>query len=245
MSKTIEELVPEDTPISVDSLQLFCGGIAPLTFTRDEALIAAKWRERCLANPHLFNGTVFLQSELHLEQGRLAGKAVELDYASFMHWRGNAPFQSETDLYHVFPLAAIESCEGHLIAVRSATTTVNSGLIYFAAGMFDEHDVLDGRLDPVGNMVRELREETGLNLAEMQSDGALTAFRNRRFMAIFQRFVSNKTSNELADDIYKHIALQDVPEIDAVVVIAKLTDISDKMPGYMQSYCRWVLRRGE
>lgn len=245
MSETIENVIPENMPVSVDSLNLRCGGIVPLVFVRDEALIAAKWHERCQANQHLFNGTVFLQSELKLGHARLTGKAVELDYASFMHWRGNTPFQSETDLYHVFPMAAIESCEGHLIAVRSATTTVNSGLIYFAAGMFDEHDVADGRLNHYSNMAREVYEETGLDLAEMQSDGVLTAFRNRRFLAIFQRFVSTKTSDELASDIHQHIALQAIPEIDNVVVIGNSSDITDKMPSYMQSYCRWVLRGRE
>jgi 8-oxo-dGTP pyrophosphatase MutT (NUDIX family) len=245
MFETVAELFPEDTPIVIDAVQLHCGGVSPSAFAREEALIAAKWRERRLANPHLFNGTVFLQSELLLAQGRLSAKAVELDYASFMHWRGNVPFQNETNLFHVFPLAAIESCDGHFIAVRSASTTVNSGLIYFAAGMFDGDDVVDGRLDYYGNMAREVREETGLYLAEMHTDGALTAFRNRRFLAIFQRFVSKKSSNELVSAIHQHIAMQDVPEIDDVVVIANASDISDRMPGYMQSYCRWALRRGE
>jgi 8-oxo-dGTP pyrophosphatase MutT (NUDIX family) len=242
MSETIEDVIPEEVAVAVRDVQLFCKGVAPSQFTRDETLIAAKWRERCSSNPHLFNGTVFLQSELRLEQGQLSGKAVELDYASFMHWRGNLPFQSETNLTHVFPLAAIESCEGHLIAVRSAPTTVNSGLIYFAAGMFDDQDVIDGRLDLYGNMAREVREETGLELKEMHSDGALTAFRNKRFLALFQRFMSEKTSDELEAVIRQHIAVQAVPEIDDVVVIAGTSDISEKMPHYMQSYCHWVLR---
>ena len=241
MSDDIARAIPENVAVPITGLLLKTGGDVPFAFVREMEVIASKWQERCLVNAHLFNGTVYLQARLRLEQGALTGVAVKLDYASFMHWRGNAPFQTETGQYHVFPLAAIESTDGHLIAVRSAASTVNSGLIYFAAGMFDEHDVVADRLDPVGNMQREVGEETGLDLAVMKSDGGLVAFRTGRFVAVFQKYRSCLCTNALVAKIRQFIATQATPEIDDVVVIAGLSDITEKMPGYMAAYCRWHL----
>ncbi|MGL4488286.1 MAG: hypothetical protein ACRCU5_02450 [Rhizobiaceae bacterium] len=243
MSDRIQEAIPENAPVPVHELILKTGGSVPEPFLRDTDLIQSKWQERVRANPHLFNGKVFLQSGLALEKDRMTGSAVELDYASFMHWRGNAPFQSETGLYHVFPLAAIESKEGHLIAVRSASTTVNSGLVYFAAGMFDDHDVVGGRLDPVGNMKREVEEETGLDLDAMKADGASIAFRTARFVAVFQRYVAAMDSQSIIAAIMRHALAQQHPEIDNAIAIKGQEGVSQNMPGYMQAYCRWRLER--
>jgi 8-oxo-dGTP pyrophosphatase MutT (NUDIX family) len=241
MFETFEAAFPQDCAVPISQLILKTGGRVPPSFVCDRPLIASQWRKRCLANPHLFNGTVFLQTNVQMVQGCLTGAAVELDYASFMHWRGNPPFQSKAGLVHVFPLAAIESSDGHLIAVRSAATTVNSGMIYFAAGMFDDQDVVDGRLDHYVNMQREVREETGLELGLMKSDAKLVAFRTSRFLALFQRFVSCMNSDELVYTISQFITDQATPEIDDVMVIRSAKDISEKMPGYMRAYCHWRL----
>jgi 8-oxo-dGTP pyrophosphatase MutT (NUDIX family) len=241
MSRSIEEAIPENTAVQINRLELLTTGKVPAAFGRDVQLIADKWQKRCLENLHLFNGLVFLQSNLQLDNGLLSGESVELDYASFMHWRGNPPFQAETSLHHVFPLAALESAEGHLIAVRSARTTVNSGLVYFAAGMFDGEDVRDGRLAPYQNMRREVSEETGLDLGQMETEGELVAFRTGRFIALFQRFKSQEGTAELVEKINKHTAGQAIPEIDDAIVITDISAISDKMPGYMQAYCKWRL----
>ncbi len=241
MSEPIEDIIPENTAVRIERLDLKTTGDVPAAFLRDQKSIADKWHTRCLDNPYLFNGTVYLQSNLHFVEGVLAGAAVKLDYASFLHWRGNPPFQAETFLHHVFPLAALESSDGHLIAVRSAATTINSGLVYFAAGMFDGEDVRDGRLDPYDNMRREVSEETGLDVGEMSSKGTLVAFRTGRFIALFQRFVCDEDSDKLVAAIRAHARAQMTPEIDDAVVIADLNGVGDKMPGYMQAYCRWRL----
>jgi 8-oxo-dGTP pyrophosphatase MutT (NUDIX family) len=242
MFDDIANRIGEGSAVPVQELKLRIGGIVPPPFDRDSEVIASKWRERQQANPHLFNGMVFLQSNLRLEDGRLAGTAVQLDYASFLHWRGNQLFQAQTDLYHVFPLAALESSDGDLIAVRSASTTINSGLTYFAAGMFDGDDVSGHWLDPSGNMRREVAEETGLDIQMMQTDNALVALRTGRFVAVFQKFVSDMNTNLLVSSIKRHAAMQDVPEIDDAIVIKNADDISGNMPGYMQAYCRWRFR---
>ncbi len=241
MSETIEALIPEDTAVEIKRLELRMGGRVPPAFERDAELIASKWQKRCSENPYLFNGKVFLESKMTLRDGLLSGEAVELDYASFLHWRGNPPFQAETALHHAFPLAAIVSSDRKLVAVRSANTTINSGLVYFAAGMFDSDDVTDNQLDPFGNMRREVLEETGLNLGDMVAEGALVAFRTGRFVALFQKFTSRLTSESLVARVREFTRTQTTPEIEDAVVIDDVSHISDNMPGYMQAYCRWHL----
>jgi hypothetical protein len=239
MSNAIHDLIPENTAVEIERLELRIGGQVPGVFARDTQLIATKWQKRSTENPHLFNGTVYLLSGLQLENGRLHGEAVELDYASFLHWRGNQEFQAEADLYHAFPLAAIESSDGKLVAVRAAKTTINSGLVYFAAGMFDENDVMGTQLDPTGNMRREVSEETGLNLGQMVAEGALVAFRTGRFVALFQRYLSQRSASQLVSQIEAYASAQATPEIEGAVVIARKADIVQSMPSYMQAYCHW------
>jgi 8-oxo-dGTP pyrophosphatase MutT (NUDIX family) len=241
MFEDLERFFPEDQAMPIAALDLSVGEPVPACFERDKNIIAANWSERCGANPYLFNGTVFLIAGLELKAGRLCGCAVQLDYASFLHWRGNAPFQSEAALTHVFALAALESSDGHLIAMRSASTTVNAGQTYFAAGSFDGEDVVSDKLDAFGNMCREVGEETGLDLEAMKREGAFVAFRTRRFVAVFQRFVSPLNALSLVSNIKAFAQSQTTPEIDDAVIIRSPSDIASNMPGYMQAYCRWRL----
>ena len=59
------------------------------------------------------------------------------------------------------------------MAIRMAAHTVNAGRVYFAAGSFEPSDFRDGLVDADGNMVREVREETGLDIAGARARRAL------------------------------------------------------------------------
>jgi len=63
--------------------------------------------------------------------------------------------------------------DGAIIAVRMSEHTANPGQVYCAAGSLDEGDVVEGRCDLLGNMLREVREETGLELSADDADGRL------------------------------------------------------------------------
>ena len=68
-----------------------------------------------------------------------------------------------------------------LIAIRMAAHTVNAGRVYFAAGSFEPEDFPDGRVDAHGNMVREVTEETGLDISGVRrGERSLRAFDRAR-----------------------------------------------------------------
>lgn len=231
----------ENVPLPVNQVDIAVTGTAPPVLIEDMPSIQSGWLKRASDNPLLFNGPIYLTSDLKLSGGQLSGRAFRTDYATLMHWRGNATLQSTANVWHVFPLAAIESSDGHLIATRAASTTTNAGRVYFAGGTFDDEDVEDGKLQPHANMHREVLEETGLVLADMDAGPNLTLIRSNRFVCLFRRYVARQDSAALLGCIRQHVRGQDNPELDDGILIQTATDISDVMPPYMRAYCRWRL----
>ena len=192
----VASFLPENEPVAVTGIEICTDGTLPELFNQERELVREGWARRTVANPHLFNGSAFLTGEIKLDCGLLFGRAARTDYANFLHWRGNAPFQAAVGLHHIFPAAAIESADGMLIAVQASQTTVNAGKVYFAGGNFDDDDVLDGRLDPHRNMAREVMEETGLDLCAMKEGDGWVAVRSNRFVAVFRSFKSGLSTSD-------------------------------------------------
>ena len=235
----VELLLPDNQPVRVANFNISTDGKLPDQFAEAAELVWEGWLRRRAANPHLFNGSVFLTSDIKLDDGCLSGRAARTDYANFLHWRGNASFQTSVSLHHIFPVAAIESADGVLIAVRASSNTLNAGKVYFAGGNFDDGDVSGVRLDPHHNMRREVLEETGLNLSVMAEGNGWVAVRSNWFVAVFKHYTSPMQAIEFSDLILGHVGRQNVPENDACVLIRDAGDISSNMPQYMQAYCRY------
>jgi 8-oxo-dGTP pyrophosphatase MutT (NUDIX family) len=234
----VETMLPDNQPVPVTDFRIDTSGQLPVLFAEEAEQVREGWDRRTAANPHLFNGAVYLTGDMKLEGGVISGSAARLDYANFLHWRGNVPFQDAIDLHHIFAAAAIESADGKLIAVRASATTVNAGKVYFAGGSFDDDDVAEGMLDPRRNMAREVREETGLELSAMTEREGWIAVRNNRFVAVYKLYRSRVTSADIKKSIFANLARQDLAENDQVVLIGNAGDISADMPKHMQAYCR-------
>ncbi len=223
----------------MSGLEIRTDGVLSALFAKQSDLVEKGWHERVADNPYLFNGAVYLTGDIQLQDGCLTGHAARTDYANFLHWRGNTPFQNAVGLHHIFPAAAIESADGILIAVRASSTTINSGKVYFAGGNFDDDDLVDGRLDPHHNTRREVLEETGLDLCAMSEADGWIAVRSHRFIAVFKPYQSHLAAADLAAMILSHVGKQTAPENDACVLIREARDITSNMPLYMQAYCRY------
>ena len=129
--------------------------------TGNEAGIAANWEREIALNPRLFNGRMVFQRDLVLDDGHIRGAAHLVPYAAFLHWRRFG--RGGGDGYHLFAMPLILSRDGAVMAIRMADTTANPGRVYPPAGSLDDSDVHDGLCDLDGNMMRETREETGLD----------------------------------------------------------------------------------
>lgn len=177
--------------------------------------IAANWAQELAANPALFNGRVTLVSALAFEDGVLSGVSHEINFATFLFWRKH-PDQG----WHVFAYAVPVSADNCLMAIRMSAKTANPGRIYFAAGSFEAMDFTNGHLDFEANAHREVREETGLVMADATSEPGFRLLRFGAAVAIFRRYFFSGTKAEtMVRQVEAFAAADPEPEIDGPVVL--------------------------
>ncbi|HEV7252320.1 MAG TPA: NUDIX hydrolase [Mesorhizobium sp.] len=210
---------------------------APHPFESENlAAIDENWRRETRFNPALFDGRIALLSQLDYSGRRLVGRCHVARYASFMLWRRLRPIpQIEHTFAHAVPVAA----DGALLAIRMAAHTVNGGRVYFAAGSFEPEDFRDGRVDVMSNMLREVREETGLDLSGLPGDPIFHAFSSGAGTALFRRFFLPEPADALAARVEAFIAADPQAEVSGAVVIRDADDLPDGLMPHMPPIIRW------
>lgn len=205
------------------------------------AEIDRNWEREVQANPHLFNGSIVFQRDLTFGEGHVEGAAHIVPYAAFLHWRRHGRAGGG---YHLFAMPMILSSDGALMAVRMAETTANPGRVYSPAGSLDIHDIRDGLCDIEGNMRRETMEETGLDLADMESEPRYHAVHTASSVAIFRVFRSQFSEAEMGEHVRRHIETEEQPEIAALVGIRSPDPSAHDYVPFMLPVLEWIFGTG-
>jgi 8-oxo-dGTP pyrophosphatase MutT (NUDIX family) len=200
------------------------------------AAIEENWRAETDANPALFDGTVVLLSSLVYAGGRFEGRCHAVRYATFMHWRRE---RANTSAGHVFAHAMLVSRDNALVAIRMAANTVNAGRVYFAAGSFEPVDFADGAADVDFNMVREVAEETGLDISSIPRGERYYALSTDRGTVLFRRYFLPEDADEIARRIETFVASEPEPEISEPVIIREADDLPDGLMPHMKPLVEW------
>jgi 8-oxo-dGTP pyrophosphatase MutT (NUDIX family) len=198
--------------------------------------IERNWLAEKAANPALFDGTVMLLSRLVYTGGRLEGRCHAIRFATFMLWRKSQPVPSAE---HAFAHAMLVSRDNALVAIRMAGHTVNAGSVYFAAGSFEPCDFVDGVADVDFNMIREVGEETGLNLNAARRGARYYALSAERGTVIFRRYFLDADADEIAAGIRTFVAADPEPEIEGPVVIRNRDDRPEGLKPHMLPLIDW------
>lgn len=183
---------------------------------RNAGAIERNWRVERERNPALFDGRAMLFSRLTLAGGRLDGACHEGRFASFLYWRSLAAKQ---DMRHVFANAIMVTIDDALVAVEMGAHTANAGLVYFPSGSFDPSDVVAGTIDVAGNMRREIREETGIDIAGLPREPGYHVYDLSRGAAIVTRVLLPFTAAEAEEGIRRFVAAEADPEIARPVIL--------------------------
>ena len=85
------------------------------------------------------------------------------------HW-GRPP----AGVHDCFGAGAIVAADGALLLGVMGAHTFNAGQIYFPCGTPDPDDIVDGKVDLDLSVRRELKEETGLDVAEFTAEPGWT-----------------------------------------------------------------------
>jgi len=228
--------LPRNVILPVDAIDVRLDpGPHPFAVSNAES-IAENWRQEMAANPALFDGTVVLLSELAYRDSRLVGRCHAVKYSTFLLWRKR---RENSGAEHAYAHAMLVAGDNALVAIRMGRHTVNAGRVYFAAGSFEPIDFRDGMVDVDFNMIREVGEETGLDLS--------TAERGRRWYAlsmpsgtvIFRRYRVAEPADELARRISAFVAAEAEPEIEGPVIIRNAADLADGLMAHMKPLIEW------
>lgn len=206
----------------------------PFEIGREQA-IAENWQHEVAAKPATFDGQVVLLSEFGYEAGKLFGRCHAVRYSTFLYWRKDRVGTAA----HAFAHPMLVSSDNALIAIRMAAHTVNAGRVYFAAGSFEPEDFPDGQVDAHGNMVREVREETGFDISDVRRGDRHYALATERGTVIFRRYHLDLTADEIAARIEKFVAGEEEPEIEGPVIIRNADDLPDGLMSHMKPLIAW------
>lgn len=221
-------------PVDVVDVRLVA---EPHPFERDNAeAIAANWQAEKAVRPALFDGIVVLLSELAYRDNRLVGRCHAVRFSTFMLWRKLKPVSSAE---HAFAHAMLISSDNALVAIRMGSHTANAGKVYFAAGSFEPEDFRDGLVDLDYNMLREVREETGLDLGRAEREQRCHALSVESGTVIVRCFRAAETADELAERIRAFVATDPDPEIEGPVIIRGMHDLPEGLMPHMHSLVEW------
>ncbi|MBP1850926.1 NUDIX hydrolase [Rhizobium halophytocola] len=200
-----------------------------------KAKAAGNWLREKAQKPAMFDGQVMLQRELVVDAAGVRATGHLVPYSTFLWWRRSAPATG----FHLFGLPVVVSGDGAIIAIRMADHTANAGQVYCAAGSLDASDVVNGRCDLLGNMVREVREETGLDLAAAEDDGRLLASHAGRTLAIYRIFRFEASADDLLAAIEDHRLNAADQEISGAVAIRSADPDAHHYNVAMPPLLRW------
>jgi len=228
--------IPRDVILPVDAVDVRLDP-GPHPFERENGeAIDRNWREEKAANPALFDGTVMLLSRLAYKDRRLEGRCHAIRFATFMLWRRRQPVPAAE---HAFAHAMLVSRDNALVAIRMGGHTVNAGSVYFAAGSFEPVDFVDGKADVDLNMMREVEEETGLDLRKARREQRYHALSTERGTVIFRRYFLDADADDIAAGIRAFVAADPDPEIVGPVLIRNREDLPEGLKPHMLPLIDW------
>lgn len=233
--------LPRGTVLPVDAVDVSLDARPhPFELAHAEA-IERNWQAEAAANPALHNGTMVLLSSLSLSGRRLVGTCHPVRYATMLYWRKN---KGDAGIEHSFAHAALVSRDNALIAIRMGKHTANPGRVYFAAGSFEPLDFVGGKVDLHANMVREVAEETGLDIDAVRRDPVDHIFSANSSTVIFRRYFLDEDAEAIARRIEDFVAGEAEPEIDGPVIIRSADDRPEGILAHMQAIVRWHFSGG-
>jgi hypothetical protein len=206
--------------------------------------------------PLLWNGQRLLMRRYAVRDGVLRGACFETDYASFLAWR-DWDF-SDPSVYNVFAAAALRAADGAYLVGQMAQHTASAGRISFPSGATEPVDIdSNGMLNFLGNLRRELKEETGIDMDECRAEvgwalvrrpsanispGYAPGTSGRGTVALMKRITAPTKAVELRSSIMRHLASNSCPEFSDIRIVRGRADLDQRMTPFVVAYLEQVWR---
>jgi 8-oxo-dGTP pyrophosphatase MutT (NUDIX family) len=230
---------PALTPIPIASFDLRLRPGVWAFADAEKTRIEDHWRKLADENPKIWNGEVLICTDVELKDGSLKGSFLKTDYASFVAWRDWG--WPDKTVRNLFGSAAVVSADKAVLYGRMAGHTLNAGKVYPPGGSLELKDVtVDGHVDVMGSITRELEEETGLKAADAEWGPLLAIFDEHRLsLAQVFRFADN--AEALAAKVRRYLHTGHEDELSDIEIITQTSRLDLTMP-YAIALARYLTR---
>ncbi len=198
------------------------------------AAIDALFAETQKKKPALFNGRVLLMHRCDISSDALSGGFMEADYASFTFWMASG--RPEAGIRDCFGAAAVMSSDGAFLLGEMGAHTFNAGQIYFPCGTPDLSDLVGNRVDFDMSVRRELKEETGLNAAELAEERGWTLAIDGDLICAIKVMQSSLDAVTLRARMLRHLASEQLPELADIRIVRGPDDFSPAMRSFARIF---------
>jgi 8-oxo-dGTP pyrophosphatase MutT (NUDIX family) len=204
------------------------------------AEIAAHFAAKQVQTPALWNGRILLVNEWSVASRAMRGTYFATDFANFLAWRDwDFPDRSVTNC---FAMGAIRTPDGAFVLGVMGSHTANAGKIYFPAGTPEPDDVAGQQVDLMGNIAREVAEETGLTGSDFKPAPGWAAVLDGRRLALIRVLRAHAPADQLEARIRAHIASEQRPELDHIRMVRSRADFDPMMPRFVRTYLEHAFR---
>jgi len=188
--------------------------------------------------PGMWNGRMLMMREPALDGDTLRGVYFEAGYADFSAWR-DWDFPDRT-VVNCFSMGALRTADGAYLMGVMGSHTATPGRIYFPAGTPDPTDRRGDAVDLLGNVIREVAEETGLTAQDFAvAPGWDAAFAGQR-IALMKTLDVPHPAEALREAILRHLAREAKPELSDIRIVRSPRDFDPRMPPYVTAYLSQV-----
>lgn len=195
-----------------------------------DAHFAVKQREK----PKIWNGRILLGRNPAFAAEHFSADYFETDFASFLAWRDwGFP---DRDVFNGFGMGALHSADGAFIMGEMAQHTSNAGRIYFPSGTPDLDDISGGAVDMEGSVIREVEEETGLASKDYRAGTHWDCVVSGQAVAMIKILQVDMAGEALRERIEANLARQSQPELAAIHLVRRASDLTDAMPRFVTAF---------
>jgi 8-oxo-dGTP pyrophosphatase MutT (NUDIX family) len=195
-----------------------------------DAWFAARQRE----NPALWNGRVLLLHDYAVRDGVFRGQYLETDFASFAAWRDWG--RPSAAILDCFAAAAIHTADGAFLLGVMGSHTANAGYAYFPCGTPDRDDIVGDRVDLDVSVRRELKEETGLDIAEFAAEPGWSTVFELPLIAHIKVLRSRDSAEQLRTRILAQLARETQPELSDIRIVRSPADFEPAIRGWVTAF---------
>ncbi|BCJ91368.1 hypothetical protein IZ6_21030 [Terrihabitans soli] len=204
------------------------------------AAIAEYWKTAIAEKPEMFDGEVLVATEVSVEKSKLVAELSTVRYSALNFWTTSG--FPHAGVFNLFGAGIVVTKDGAVLIGEMAPHTSNAGFSYFPCGTPDLDDVIGGRLDVDGSILRELEEETGLGSADLQPSEQRWIAWDGALFCCARRCDTQLTGEEVERKVSGYLAAQQRPELARIHLVRRMDELQGlNVPAYVSALIEQIL----